>query len=86
MQNTSRVDPLALLAPAPALTPASGDAALTLGAAAAARAFPRFPAQPAFEVLLRPGTMLYIPPRWWHHVTALSLSASVSFWWGPGLA
>lgn len=30
---------------------------------------------------LGPGEMLYIPPNWWHHVTALTPSFSVSFWW-----
>jgi len=44
-------------------------------------AFPRFPPAPTFAVDLAPGDLLYIPPLWWHHVTALSRSASVSFWW-----
>ncbi len=44
--------------------------------------FPGFPPRPAYDVLLAPGQMLYIPPLWWHHVTALTLSYSVSFWWG----
>jgi hypothetical protein len=43
--------------------------------------FRRFPAAPVYDVLLPPGGMLYIPPRWWHHVTALTFSVSVSFWW-----
>ncbi|KAH0947500.1 hypothetical protein HN011_003656 [Eciton burchellii] len=30
---------------------------------------------------LKPGEMLYIPPKWWHHVTALTPSFSISFWW-----
>jgi len=54
--------------------------------------FHSFPAAPVYDVLLPPGSMLYIPPRWWHHVTALALSVSVSFWWaassrttGPGM-
>lgn len=34
-----------------------------------------------FNVLLGPGDMLYIPYGWWHHVTSLSPSISVSFWW-----
>lgn len=34
-----------------------------------------------FMVYLKPGDMLYIPPKWWHHVTSLSPSFSISFWW-----
>lgn len=49
--------------------------------AAAAAAFPLFPQQPYVECELGPGEMLYIPPRWWHHVRSLSTSFSVSFWW-----
>lgn len=30
---------------------------------------------------LKPGQMLYIPPKWWHFVESLSISFSVSFWW-----
>ena len=44
--------------------------------------FPSFPAAPTFDVVIAPGEMLYIPPGWWHHVTALDVSFSVSFWWG----
>jgi ribosomal protein L16 Arg81 hydroxylase len=32
------------------------------------------------EFLLPPGTMLYMPPKWWHFVKSLSPSFSVSFW------
>ncbi|CAH0546362.1 unnamed protein product [Brassicogethes aeneus] len=34
-----------------------------------------------YKCLLEPGDMLYIPLKWWHHVTALDKSFSVSFWW-----
>lgn len=27
-----------------------------------------------------PGDVLYLPPLWFHHVTALSISISVSVW------
>ena len=47
-------------------------------------AFPRFPSSPSFDCVLGPGEMLYIPPKYWHHVTALDPSFSVSFWWGRG--
>lgn len=40
-----------------------------------------FRALPFVDCLLRPGQMLYIPPKWWHYVRALSTSFSVSFWW-----
>jgi lysine-specific demethylase 8 len=39
----------------------------------------------ALECVLVPGDALYIPPRWWHQVRALTTSFSVSWWWGgPG--
>ena len=31
--------------------------------------------------LLKPGEMIYIPPKYWHHVRSLENSFSVSFWW-----
>ncbi|GLH01054.1 lysine-specific demethylase 8-like [Gryllus bimaculatus] len=43
--------------------------------------FPDFQKAQAWECTLKPGDMLYIPPRWWHHVRSLSVSFSVSFWW-----
>nr|CAD7575089.1 unnamed protein product [Timema californicum] len=43
--------------------------------------FPDFKKATAWECHLRPGEMLYIPPKWWHHVRSLSTSFSVSFWW-----
>jgi|GEM_PF-3436032 lysine-specific demethylase 8 len=43
--------------------------------------FPKFPWQDRIEVLLQPGEMLYIPPFWWHHVTAVDENISVSFWY-----
>jgi len=35
---------------------------------------------PYVDILLTPGTLLYIPPQWWHMVKSLSPSFSVSFW------
>jgi hypothetical protein len=86
--NTSRVDPLALRAARESSSiggPDSGDSDEDDDGRLPAR-FHRFPAAPAYDVLLPPGSMLYIPPRWWHHVTALTLSVSVSFWWAASSA
>ena len=43
--------------------------------------FPKFSCLRYFDAVLEPGDMLYIPPKWWHYVKALSVSFSVSFWW-----
>lgn len=46
-------------------------------------AFPRFAEVTCREIILRPGDLLYVPPRWWHDVTSESLSVSVSRLWWP---
>ena len=33
------------------------------------------------ECVVEPGDCLFIPRGWWHYVTSLTPSASVSFWW-----
>lgn len=43
--------------------------------------FPLFETTPGFECVLNAGEMLFIPPRFWHHVRSLSTSFSISFWW-----
>lgn len=43
--------------------------------------FPAFVELPFYECVLRPGEMLYMPQRFWHEVTALEGSLSLSFWW-----
>ena len=45
--------------------------------------FPRFQDADGHcvECVLKPGEMLYIPPRCWHYVRSLAVSFSVSFWW-----
>lgn len=43
--------------------------------------FPGFKNVPYMDLVLEPGHMLYIPPRWWHFVKSVSISFSVSFWW-----
>lgn len=43
--------------------------------------FPLFKAAEYTECVLRPGEILFIPPKCWHFVRSLSPSLSVSFWW-----
>ncbi len=42
--------------------------------------FPQFASCRALEAILLPGDVLYLPPLWMHHVTALSPSISISVW------
>lgn len=41
--------------------------------------FPKFPWQEKIEVVLQPGEIIYIPPFWWHYVTAVDENISLSF-------
>ena len=43
--------------------------------------YPLFPDTPYYDCVLKPGEMLYIPPKVWHYVRSLETSFSVSFWW-----
>uniref|UniRef100_A0A7N0V8L9 JmjC domain-containing protein n=1 Tax=Kalanchoe fedtschenkoi TaxID=63787 RepID=A0A7N0V8L9_KALFE len=43
--------------------------------------FPKVQELEFLDCILEEGDMLYIPPRWWHYVRALTVSYSVSFWW-----
>lgn len=44
--------------------------------------FPRFSQAPeALECILKPGDILFIPKRWWHHVRSLDTSVSANIWW-----
>lgn len=44
--------------------------------------FPLFVnAPPAIECQIEPGDILYIPSKFWHHVTSLDTSISVNAWW-----
>ncbi|MDZ8237946.1 MAG: cupin-like domain-containing protein [Nostoc sp. ChiQUE01a] len=43
--------------------------------------FPKFPRQDKIEITLQPGEILYIPPFWWHHLTAVDENISLSFWY-----
>uniref|UniRef100_A0A336MB97 CSON013086 protein n=1 Tax=Culicoides sonorensis TaxID=179676 RepID=A0A336MB97_CULSO len=33
-----------------------------------------------YHILLQQGDVLYIPPKWWHHIRSLSPSFSISYW------
>ncbi|KAJ0083634.1 hypothetical protein Patl1_29817 [Pistacia atlantica] len=44
--------------------------------------FPKVNGLEFFDCILNEGEMIYIPPKWWHYVRSLSISLSVSFWWG----
>lgn len=43
--------------------------------------YPNYKEAKVYYCVLRPGQMLFIPPKWWHFVESLSVSFSVSFWW-----
>lgn len=43
--------------------------------------FPSFANARYSECILKPGEMLFIPPKCWHFVRSLSPSLSISFWW-----
>ncbi|CAF4897912.1 unnamed protein product [Pieris macdunnoughi] len=43
--------------------------------------YPKYQDAKAYYCVLKPGQMLFIPPKWWHFVESLSISFSVSFWW-----
>ena len=40
--------------------------------------FERFEQATAYECVIEPGEVLFIPPKWWHHVRALEKSITVS--------
>ncbi len=44
-------------------------------------AFPRFADAQAFETVLGPGDILFIPTGWWHAVETVETSFSLNFWW-----
>lgn len=43
--------------------------------------FPGFPIDEQLVCTIRPGDAIFVPPKWWHHVEASSVSLSVSLWW-----
>lgn len=44
--------------------------------------FPDFARAKYLEALVGPGDLLFIPVGWWHHVRSLTVSCSISFWFG----
>ena len=42
-------------------------------------AFPTFAEAQPYECVLEPGSMLFLPPNWWHHVVALEDSITLSY-------
>lgn len=43
--------------------------------------FPKFTQAHAWECLLEPGEVLYIPTYWWHHIESLTDTVSINFWY-----
>jgi tRNA wybutosine-synthesizing protein 5 len=43
--------------------------------------FPMYTFAQPFHCILEPGDLLFIPPRWWHHVRSLDMCISVNHWW-----
>ncbi|TFI53958.1 cupin-like domain-containing protein [Mastigocladus laminosus UU774] len=43
--------------------------------------FPKFPWQEKIEVVLQPGEIIYIPPFWWHYITAVDENISLLFFY-----
>lgn len=41
--------------------------------------FPKFHRATLYEAVLEPGTMVFLPPRWWHHVVSLEPSVTLSY-------
>ena len=48
-------------------------------------AYPHFADATPAVVTVRAGEILFMPAFWWHHVTSLSVSISISQWWPAGL-
>lgn len=47
--------------------------------------YPNFPWEEKIDVVIEAGEILYIPPLWWHHVTALEENISLTFWYSPSI-
>lgn len=42
--------------------------------------WPLFQLEKIRKIILNPGDLVYLPPKWWHHVKSDGYSVSVSFW------
>jgi len=42
--------------------------------------FPKFSKLQALQGTVGPGDVLFIPPYWWHHISSLDETVSVTFW------
>ncbi len=45
--------------------------------------FPDFKIAQGVDVVIGEGDLLYVPPKWWHHVLSLSPSISLNVFWKP---
>lgn len=43
--------------------------------------FPLFERAQAWEAVVEPGDIIYVPPKWWHHVSSLDPTISLHFFW-----
>ena len=68
------------LYPYPFLHPSHAQAQVNLSEYEHIESFPLVKTVSAFEAILAPGDLLYIPPLWFHHVEALDVSMSVNIW------
>ena len=68
------------LYPYPFLHPSHAQAQINVSDPSDARSFPLIGKVEAVEVTLQPGDLLYMPPLWFHHVEAMSVSISVNVW------
>ena len=68
------------LYPYPFLHPSHAQAQVNLSDDADVALFPLTRRVEAYQVVLQPGDLLYMPPLWFHHVESLSVSISVNVW------
>lgn len=68
------------LYPYPFLHPSHAQAQVNLSDPGDIKMFPLTRRLEAYQVILRPGDLLYMPPLWFHHVESLSVSISVNVW------
>jgi ectoine hydroxylase-related dioxygenase (phytanoyl-CoA dioxygenase family) len=47
--------------------------------------FPKAKKVKFYDLTVHPGSVLFVPPYWWHQVSSVSTSISVSIWCKTGL-